>query len=61
MDSAGLVSFMKEKKDSGDDVQESRKIWEIDKQLGLYADIDEEVIWNLINFRRSSRKRTTPR
>lgn len=46
--------------DSDVDLQEARRTWELGKQLGLYAEI-EEVIKNLSNLRRSSKKKATLR
>lgn len=42
-----------------DDIQEASKTWELNKQLSLYVEMEDEVLRNLTNFRRSFRKRTT--
>jgi hypothetical protein len=43
------------------DCYETRKTWELGKQLGLWVEMEEEVIQNLSKFRRSLRKIFTPK
>jgi hypothetical protein len=44
-----------------DDLQEARKTWEMSKQLGLYAELEDKVLQNLSKLRRNTRKRITPK
>jgi hypothetical protein len=54
------MTFIKRKM-SDDDLQEARKTWEMSKQLGLYAKLEDKVLQNLSKLRRNTRKRITPK